>query len=359
MSGRTSFGLFGKNIKKNNDKSYIKSIPIGKIKSHYENNDLIIPEFQRELDKSKISEMIRNMKSLDKIKTFSSMVNPIQLATIKIKDNKFRHLVIDGQHRLMALIFLKDKMNEICFEFHVQICENEKEAIKKFKTCIKGQENNYLISKEILNEHFRESIPFRFKNYLKKEYEKFFSKSQNDRCYYNLDLYLIKLKEKEFFTMSDSYKLLLKYFTKKNKEFLEKEYKILLNKGITDIFYKKELFAINNNVAFSLKKNNFIDFLIYGEDKTVHIYKKSKKKIPQKLRIKVWNNFSKRKIKTCPISFCDEKISINNFHCGHIKSEYNGGLLESANLIPLCKNCNLKISSKNIKQFDCEIKIKN
>ena len=128
MSGRTSYGLFGKNRKKN--------------------NDLIIPDFQRELDDDKIREMIKNMRSLDKIKTFSSMVNPIQLATIKVENNKFKHLVIDGQHRLMALISLKDKMDDICFEFHVQICESEKEAIKKFKTCIKGQETNYLISKE-------------------------------------------------------------------------------------------------------------------------------------------------------------------------------------------------------------------
>lgn len=358
MSGRTSYGLFGKNIKKNNDKSYIKSISIGKIKTHFKNNDLIIPDFQRELDDDKIREMIKNMRSLDKIKTFSSMVNPIQLATIKVENNKFKHLVIDGQHRLMALIGLKDKMNDICFEFHVQICESENEAIKKFKTCIKGQENNYLISKEILNEHFRESIPFRFKNYLKNNYSKFFSKSLNDRSFYHLDLYLIKLKEEGFFTISNSYKSLIKHFEKKNKEFIEKEYRVILEKGLKELFYQKEFNALENNIIFSFKKNNFIDFLIYDEDKTIHNYKKSKKKIPQKLRIKVWNNFSKNRIKKCPISFCNEKIYINDFHCGHIKSEFNGGLVESTNLIPLCKDCNLKMGTKDIKNFDSEFKVK-
>jgi hypothetical protein len=354
MSGRTTYGLFGKNIKKNTDTSYIKSISINKIKYHYENGDLILPDFQRELNKEKIDEMKINMKSQNKLILFSSMVNPIQLATIKISENKFKHLVIDGQHRLMALVALNKKMDDICFEFHIIICHNEKEAIKQFKSCIKGQENNYLISKEILNEHFRESIPYRFYNYLKEDYEIYFSKSTNDKSYYKMEVFLLELKEKEFFTMSNSFSTLKKYFEKKNEEFYNKEYSSLINRGLTDLFYKKELIALENKVIFSLKNSNFIDYLIDNENETnvKHKYKKVKAKIPQKLRLKTWNNFSKNDSSKCPISFCEEIISINNFDCGHMTSEFNGGMIELNNLIPLCKNCNVTMGTNNITQFD-------
>ena len=40
-------------------------------------------------------------------------------------------------------------------------------------------------------------------------------------------------------------------------------------------------------------------------------------------------------------------LTQNNFQCGHIISEYNGGPTRLSNLHPICRECNLSMGSKN------------
>ena len=169
MSGRKTYGLFGSIEKKSmNERSICKNIEIGKIKKHFKENDFEIPEYQRDLDEDKVDEMFQKINtSVDDLIIFSNQVNPIQIATIQIEDNKYKHIVIDGQHRLHALVMLPNKFNKILFTFHLQICENEMEAIEKFKTCIKGNDTNYLIDSNTLTPYFKESVPYRFKKILR------------------------------------------------------------------------------------------------------------------------------------------------------------------------------------------------
>ena len=74
-----------------------------------------------------------------------------------------------------------------------------------------------------------------------------------------------------------------------------------------------------------------------------------RKKIPNALRLAVWNDFAK----DSELCFCckREKISIANFECGHVVAVKNGGLDNIQNLRPICSQCNRSMGTKNMLEF--------
>ena len=77
----------------------------------------------------------------------------------------------------------------------------------------------------------------------------------------------------------------------------------------------------------------------------------SKGKIPKALRNAVWNhNIGNNKEGKCYVG-CGEKISINNFVCGHIISEKNGGKIILKNLKPICVSCNSSMGTMDMNDF--------
>ena len=67
------------------------------------------------------------------------------------------------------------------------------------------------------------------------------------------------------------------------------------------------------------------------------------------------NEFNTDTTGKCPISFCNKvlnNVTRGGWQCGHIVSEYNGGLTEPCNLRPICKQCNLDMGSKNWNIYD-------
>jgi len=72
----------------------------------------------------------------------------------------------------------------------------------------------------------------------------------------------------------------------------------------------------------------------------------TKDKIPKALREQVWihhfgNNFQVK----CPINWCQNRIDVFNFECGHNKPESKGGKTDLNNLIPICGRCNKSMSN--------------
>jgi len=298
--------------------------------------------------------------SKDDLTIFSNQVNPIQLATIIIDQNIYKHIVIDGQHRLHALIRLPLIFDKIEFTFHIQICQNENEAIEKFKTCIKGNDEKYLIDTNILTPYFRESKPYQFKNKLLENYGDYFVKSKKNPYIYNLESFIIELKNNNFFNKykKKSINNLINLLIKRNNKFYKKKYLHYVKDNNYDLFYKKEIYYIQNKIIFSLKNNNFIDYIKNVKIDKYHKFRKVKQKIPKKLKELVWNKYCNKNelnsdiVTKCPISFCNTKIYKTNFHCGHIISEANGGLLNFNNLKPLCSNCNLSMGRNNWCKYD-------
>ena len=82
--------------------------------------------------------------------------------------------------------------------------------------------------------------------------------------------------------------------------------------------------------------------------KTKKIYKKKVKKqtIPKALREQLWiKNCGKEFEHKCYVSWCQNTITVFDFHVGHDKPESKGGTLDLKNLKPICSRCNSSMSN--------------
>jgi len=71
-----------------------------------------------------------------------------------------------------------------------------------------------------------------------------------------------------------------------------------------------------------------------------------KKKIPAALREQVWlHNAGKVYETKCYVRWCLNKITVNDFQCGHDIPESKGGKTELSNLFPICCRCNSSMSN--------------
>lgn len=66
-----------------------------------------------------------------------------------------------------------------------------------------------------------------------------------------------------------------------------------------------------------------------------------KDNIPRALKEQVWLTHNGKKYETkCYISWCKNRITVFDFHCGHNIPESKGGSTDITNLIPICSRCN-------------------
>jgi 5-methylcytosine-specific restriction endonuclease McrA len=85
-----------------------------------------------------------------------------------------------------------------------------------------------------------------------------------------------------------------------------------------------------------------INKILSGKEKT-H-YKKSP--LPKALREQVWiKHIGKSFEAKCPISWCENRISVFDFQVGHNIPESKGGKSTLENLLPICSRCNLSMAN--------------
>jgi len=82
--------------------------------------------------------------------------------------------------------------------------------------------------------------------------------------------------------------------------------------------------------------------------------KSKKKTIPKALREQLWiRNCGKEFEHKCYVDWCDNTISVFDFHVGHDKPESKGGTLLLENLKPLCSRCNHSMGNQfTIKEWN-------
>ena len=85
--------------------------------------------------------------------------------------------------------------------------------------------------------------------------------------------------------------------------------------------------AVNNNVKIELLK--------------------LKIKIPKRIKDLVWKLKGQELCPICNIA----TISFDDYECGHIISEKNGGHSTIDNLIPICNKCNKSMNSTNLNEW--------
>lgn len=80
--------------------------------------------------------------------------------------------------------------------------------------------------------------------------------------------------------------------------------------------------------------------------------KKSKKeKITPAMREQIWKKYIGRVI-DCPCPVCQTRlISMTDFSAGHIVAETTGGATDITNLVPICGNCNSRMSTMDLFEY--------
>jgi len=76
-----------------------------------------------------------------------------------------------------------------------------------------------------------------------------------------------------------------------------------------------------------------------------------KAKIPRDLRAEVWEASNPQQTQAQCWVGCGAQITPFNFHCGHIRAEKHGGLLQLNNLRPVCKRCNSSMGEHHMFNF--------
>ena len=74
---------------------------------------------------------------------------------------------------------------------------------------------------------------------------------------------------------------------------------------------------------------------------------KEKANIPRALREQVWITYAGRVFqRKCIVQWCQNTMTVFDFHVGHDIPESHGGTLDIGNLRPICARCNLSMGNK-------------
>jgi len=94
-----------------------------------------------------------------------------------------------------------------------------------------------------------------------------------------------------------------------------------------------------------------LDIKKVSEPEVNIVKKKTKEKIPASVKNTLWSKHFDNSIQGNCQCCKTEVISKNNFDCGHIISEKNGGKVHLDNLKPICRSCNSSMGTTNMNDF--------
>lgn len=304
-------------------------------------NTFKIPSFQCVLNDDKINEMIFSYKNNPE---FFNFKNKIVLCYIPSKENNI--YIMDGQHRIEMI----RELNKLNFDDYINICcyiINDEEKIKLLYDEL--NKDSYKNMNYVFLDDFSKDLYNKFVDYLKNNYSFYFEKRQKKEAYKKtITEFLNELEETNYLLKFDSFTKMKDDFENANftYNYLIK-YKVLFSNN-DKIFYKEEHNSVNNSVVFTLKNNNFVDYLLNRNTIPHHKFKKEKKRITKKLKKEVWiQEYGEKKEGKCPYKNCKNIIYEKDYSCGHVISEYNGGETNLNNLRPMCYGCNNKLGKRN------------
>jgi hypothetical protein len=77
-----------------------------------------------------------------------------------------------------------------------------------------------------------------------------------------------------------------------------------------------------------------------------------KKAIPKVMKDLCWSKYVGDNVGKTPCMCCEtNEIKMNDFQCGHVIAEANGGTITVDNLRPICKACNISMGTENLNEF--------
>lgn len=269
-----------------------------------------------------------------------------------LKDNWY---IIDGQHRIeMAKSLYSNHGVNDHLVFCWYICSAEE--IMKDIFCsvnIDSLKNQYYVSDNDLKQITKEEFTGKLKDYHKTH---FANRKTDTGKTKTIEEFVIELDTINFFEKFTNSQEAYNSLKEENNKFFDiNRYSINLEQNPT-IYYAPEKKLINEKVIFSLKRNNFVEWLSDKTKDPYHNTRAIKANISSYKRKAVWRReFGENETGVCPISFCNLILKTgvkNGFQCGHIISEYNGGVTEVSNLRPICSGCNQSMSKTNWVDWD-------
>tara|TARA_B110001450_G_scaffold213875_1_gene206435 strand:+ start:2681 stop:3718 length:1038 start_codon:yes stop_codon:yes gene_type:complete len=306
-----------------------------------ENKVFKIPLFQSVINEDKVNEMIFSYKNNPE---FFNFKNKIVLCYIPSKDDNI--YIMDGQHRIEMI----KELNKLNYEDYIYIsCYIIQEQEKMKLLYDELNKDSYKNSNYVFLDDFSKDLHNKFVEYLKTNYSFYFEKRQKKEAYKKtITEFLNEIEDTNYLLKFDSFLKMKEDFENANftYNYLIK-YKIIFSNN-DKYFYKEEHDTINMGIVFTLKNNNFIDYLVNRNIEPYHKFKKEKKRITKKLKKDVWiKEYGEKKDGKCPYKNCKNIIYERYYSCGHIISEYNGGETVIANLRPMCYGCNNKLGKRN------------
>jgi hypothetical protein len=326
----------------------IKIMTIDKIKEL----NIIKPKFQRIIDKQKVKDIVKMQLDFNKKNNFFNFTASGPINIHKWNDQYF---LIDGQHRMEALEKLyNDHSHQIKF-YIILVTVNSQEEL----------EFNYdMINKNTELPDFScfqsvdKTVPEYVASIYQEKYPDMWSKNSRSRrphLFFNyFQESLAFICEKVKITSSKKLEKIINEYNEKLSEW---------NKSVfnsSDSMYEKAhnsglylgLFSHENEeYGYEWAKNIIEEQTGEKIIKTSKILK-TKKSIPKKIKNDSWNTYIGND-KSSALCLCcrNTKISMNDFTAGHIISEKNGGIMTVENIVPICNQCNLSMSSKNMDKY--------
>jgi hypothetical protein len=307
----------------------------------------VIPHYQRIIDKERVKSIYKKIK--DVIDRGEEPFLPGCLIIVKSNDKKW---LLDGNHRYHIYKMLYDKCKYDC-----QIVCNEIEV----KTDSEAKTLFKIINNVVPSPDMPEGIDLKsvhmIASYFLEKYPKIFSSSKSRRSYRpylhrdtfqeKIGQLLTELEKKGPVDNTEIIKKIEEY----NDEMACKNWKHFMSSphdtsvSITNYMIKAKEKGGFYLGMFNSYKWLFHLFKIYT---VTNRFQYVKKKIPQALRVSVWNKYmgSDSRKGLCPI--CREReIRIEDFQCGHDLAEAKGGSLDVDNLFPVCHLCNSSMGTKD------------
>lgn len=323
---------------------------------------ILIPCEQRIRDDLKVNEIIEYQEKY--YKKGNHCFNFIGLINIHYckKDNK--NYLVDGQHRFRAMEILYNKFNYKSFYVTIEVIEvKDIEELKENYALINKntelpefpEETNKNVVDNVCNYFFNENkIIWTLK---KRQIRPYLNKNNFQEAIAYLS---VKLKESFGYELDEED--LKKIVSEKNDQmsswtvegYTKQIRKIKKWPEFLEICKKNYFFLgmynyINEEYCYDWVKDIIKQYT--GEElkkqKTVR-----KKRIPKKKREEVWTyNNGKSLVADCFCCGIKQLNGMGSWECGHIKSEANGGGLNTDNLKPICSGCNKSMSSKNMNEY--------
>ncbi len=95
------------------------------------------------------------------------------------------------------------------------------------------------------------------------------------------------------------------------------------------------------------------DSIIPVEVSELNTNSKTRKSIPQSVRMELWrNHFGDQYIGKCFV--CKDEIQKDNFHAGHIVAHADSGSDTADNMRSICKTCNTSMGTMNLLEFKAQ-----